>query len=91
MVGRLLLFRELAKGPVHRASIIIVNLVSPSVPSDGAAPCWIAATPDGRFAFAANAHIATIAGFSVGREGALTFSSVISLPLMSSGRLMSIA
>jgi 6-phosphogluconolactonase (cycloisomerase 2 family) len=55
------------------------------VPSDGAAPCWIAATPDGRFAYAANAHIGTIAGFSVGREGALTFlglTTTASIPLL---------
>jgi len=60
-------------------------LVSPSVPSDGAAPCWIATTPDGRFAYAANAHIGTIAGFSVGREGALTFlglTTTASIPLL---------
>lgn len=60
-------------------------LVSPSVPSDGAAPCWIAATPDGRFAYTANAHIGTIAGFRVGREGALTFlglTTTASIPLL---------
>jgi len=60
-------------------------LVSASVPSDGAAPCWIAATPDGRFAYAANAHIGTIAGFQVGREGALTFlglTTTASIPLL---------
>ena len=60
-------------------------LVSASVPSDGAAPCWIAATPDGRFAYATNAHIGTIAGFSVGREGALSFlglTTTASIPLL---------
>jgi 6-phosphogluconolactonase (cycloisomerase 2 family) len=57
-----------------------LDLVSPSVPSDGAAPCWIAATPDGRFAYAANAHIGTIAGFRVGREGALTFLGLTTTP-----------
>ena len=62
-----------------------LTLVSPSVPSDGAAPCWIAATPDGRFAYATNAHIGTIAGFSVGRDGALTFlglTTTASIPLL---------
>jgi 6-phosphogluconolactonase (cycloisomerase 2 family) len=62
-----------------------LTLVSPSVPSDGAAPCWIAATPDGRFAYAANAHIGTIAGFRVGREGALSFlglTPTASIPLL---------
>jgi len=60
-------------------------LVSPSVPSDGAAPCWIAATPDGRYAYATNAHIGTIAGFGVGRDGALTFlglTTTASIPLL---------
>jgi 6-phosphogluconolactonase (cycloisomerase 2 family) len=60
-------------------------LVSPSVPSDGAAPCWIAVTPDGCFAYAANAHIGTIAGFQVGREGALTYlglTTTASIPLL---------
>lgn len=58
---------------------------SASVPSQGAAPCWIAATPDGRFAYATNAHIGTIAGFSVGREGALGFlglTSTTSIPVL---------
>ena len=60
-------------------------LVSPSVPSEGAAPCWIAATPDGRFAYATNAHIGSIAGFGVGRDGALTFlglTPTASIPLL---------
>jgi 6-phosphogluconolactonase (cycloisomerase 2 family) len=59
--------------------------VSPSVPSQGAAPCWIAATPDGRFAYATNAHVGSIAGFRVGREGALTFAGLTntaSVPLL---------
>jgi 6-phosphogluconolactonase (cycloisomerase 2 family) len=60
-------------------------LVSPSVPSEGAAPCWIAATPDRRFAYATNAHIGTIAGFSVGRDGSLAFlglTTTASIPLL---------
>ncbi len=59
--------------------------VSPSLNSQGAAPCWIAATPDGRYAYATNAHVGSIAGFSVGREGALTFAGLTptaSIPLL---------
>lgn len=56
------------------------DLVSPSVPSEGAAPCWITATPSGEFAYASNAHIGTIAGFRVGREGALTFLGLTMTP-----------
>jgi 6-phosphogluconolactonase (cycloisomerase 2 family) len=59
--------------------------VSASVPSQGAAPCWIASTPDGRMAYATNAHVGTIAGFRVGRKGGLTFvglTATASVPLL---------
>ena len=62
-----------------------LSTVSLSLPSQGAAPCWIAATPDGRYAYATNAHVGSIAGFSVGREGALTFAGLTttaSIPLL---------
>jgi 6-phosphogluconolactonase (cycloisomerase 2 family) len=58
---------------------------SPSVPSNGAAPCWIVATPDGRFAYATNAHIGTIAGFRIGQEGELNFlnlTTTTSIPVL---------
>ena len=48
------------------------------MPSDGPAPCWIAATPDGRYAYAANAHNGTIAGYRIASDGALSFLAVTS-------------
>jgi DNA-binding beta-propeller fold protein YncE len=36
------------------------------------AACWIAVTPDGRYAFSANAASSTVSSFSVARSGALT-------------------
>jgi 6-phosphogluconolactonase (cycloisomerase 2 family) len=62
-----------------------VTTMDASVPSEGAAPCWITATPNGRFAYATNAHIGTIAGFKVGHEGALSFlglTATTSVPLL---------
>ena len=43
-----------------------------SLSTSGAAPCWLIVTPDGRFAYVANAGTASIAGFAVGAAGGLT-------------------
>lgn len=50
-----------------------LTTVSASVPSQGAAPCWITALPGEEYAYASNAHIGTIAGFRVGHAGKLAF------------------
>jgi 6-phosphogluconolactonase (cycloisomerase 2 family) len=45
---------------------------SPSVSTNGqAAPCWLIATTNGRFAYTANAGSGTISGYSVGTQGSL--------------------
>jgi len=36
-----------------------------------AAPCWLVVTPDGRYAYTANAGSATISGFSIAGDGSL--------------------
>jgi 6-phosphogluconolactonase len=46
--------------------------VSISVPTLGAANCWNAITPDGRFVYVSNAGSSTISGFSIGTAGVLT-------------------
>jgi 6-phosphogluconolactonase (cycloisomerase 2 family) len=46
--------------------------ISSSIPTLGAANCWNAATGDGRFVYASNAGTASIAGFAIGNNGALT-------------------
>jgi 6-phosphogluconolactonase (cycloisomerase 2 family) len=46
--------------------------VSASLPTLGAANCWNAITPNGRFVYASNAGSSTLAGFSIGNSGALT-------------------
>jgi 6-phosphogluconolactonase len=46
--------------------------VSVSVPTLGAANCWNVVTPDGRFVYASNSGSASIAGFQIASNGALT-------------------
>lgn len=46
--------------------------VTTSLPTLGAANCWNAVTPDGRFVYTSNAGTSTIAGFAVASNGSLT-------------------
>ena len=46
--------------------------VSENVPTLGAANCWNAITPDGRFVYVSNAGTASISGFEIGKNGSLT-------------------
>ncbi|HKN17583.1 MAG TPA: beta-propeller fold lactonase family protein [Candidatus Sulfotelmatobacter sp.] len=46
--------------------------VSSSVPTLGAATCWLAVTPNGQFAYTSNSASSTISGFALGAGGALT-------------------
>jgi 6-phosphogluconolactonase (cycloisomerase 2 family) len=49
-----------------------LSAISTSVPTSGAANCWNAVTPDGRFVYVSNAGSASISGFSIGAGGKLT-------------------
>ena len=49
-----------------------VTAISQSIPSFGDGNCWNAITPNGKFVYADNSATSTIAGFSVGSNGALT-------------------
>jgi 6-phosphogluconolactonase (cycloisomerase 2 family) len=46
--------------------------ISTALPTLGAANCWNVTTPDGRFVYVSNAGSASIAGFAVASNGALT-------------------
>jgi 6-phosphogluconolactonase (cycloisomerase 2 family) len=50
----------------------MLSAITASVPTQGAATCWQAVTPDGRFVYTSNAGSATISGFSIATNGALT-------------------
>jgi 6-phosphogluconolactonase len=49
-----------------------LKALSASVPTLGAASCWVAVTDGGRFAYTSNAGTASISGFSIGATGVLT-------------------
>jgi 6-phosphogluconolactonase len=49
-----------------------LSVISASVPSLGAANCWNAITPNGKFAYVSNAGSSTIAGYTIGSDGTLT-------------------
>jgi 6-phosphogluconolactonase len=46
--------------------------ISTSVPTLGAATCWNAVTPNGKWVYTSNAGTSNISGFSIGSNGALT-------------------
>jgi 6-phosphogluconolactonase (cycloisomerase 2 family) len=49
-----------------------LSAITVSAPTLGAANCWNAVTPDGRFAYFSNAGSSTIAGFAIAANGILT-------------------
>jgi 6-phosphogluconolactonase len=46
--------------------------ISTSVPTLGAATCWLAVTPNGQFVYTSNSASSTISGFALSAGGALT-------------------
>ena len=50
------------------------SVISASVPTGGSAACWVAVSPDGRWAFDSNAHGGTISSFSIARDGTLALA-----------------
>jgi 6-phosphogluconolactonase len=49
-----------------------LTVISTSVPTLGAATCWNAVTPNGKWVYTSNAGTSNISGFSIGSNGALT-------------------
>jgi 6-phosphogluconolactonase len=49
-----------------------LSVISGAVATHQAAPCWLVASKDGRYAYTANAGAGTISGFAVGHDGSLT-------------------
>jgi len=49
-----------------------VNLVTGSVANGQVAPCWVAVTRNGRYAYTADAHNGTISGYGLAGNGQLT-------------------
>jgi 6-phosphogluconolactonase (cycloisomerase 2 family) len=53
------------------------RLVTSALGNGQGAACWIATTPNGRFAFSANAGTSNISTFGVARDGRLSLLSAI--------------
>ncbi|MBX3604909.1 MAG: beta-propeller fold lactonase family protein [Piscinibacter sp.] len=49
-----------------------LQLVSPAVANGQGAACWIAVTPNGRFAYSANAAASNVSSYAIDVQGALT-------------------
>jgi 6-phosphogluconolactonase (cycloisomerase 2 family) len=49
-----------------------VTPISNAVPTDGAANCWLAITPNGKFVYTSNSGSNNISGFNVAQNGTLT-------------------
>jgi 6-phosphogluconolactonase len=49
-----------------------ITAVSASVPTLGAATCWLAVTPNGKVVYTSNAGTSTISGFAISADGSLT-------------------
>jgi 6-phosphogluconolactonase len=49
-----------------------ITPISNAVPTDGAANCWLAITPNGKFVYTSNSATSNISGFTVAQNGALT-------------------
>ena len=75
------------------------DVVSPSVPTTETAACWIAITPNGRYAYSGNAASMSITGYAIGGHGELTIlttdgktgsgtASVTDLATSSDGRFL---
>jgi len=48
---------------------------SAAVPDTQSAACWVAVTPNGRFAFVTNTASSTVSRYDIGRQGSLTLGS----------------
>jgi DNA-binding beta-propeller fold protein YncE len=50
----------------------LLHTVSGPLQTNQLAACWVAITPDGRFAYVADAHSGTVSGLAVARNGAIS-------------------
>ena len=58
----------------YRLSSAGAAVISASVPTGGIAACWVAVSPNGKWAFDSNAHGGTISSFAIHSNGSITLS-----------------
>lgn len=61
----------------YRVGHGVLTTISASVPTGQTAACWVVVTPDGRFAYTTNTGSASVSGYDIAADGALSlFASV---------------
>ena len=70
--GHLLVSEAAGSASSYDVSTAGAATISGAVATHQAAPCWLVATKNGRYAYTANAGGGSISGFSVGENGSLT-------------------
>jgi 6-phosphogluconolactonase len=70
--GHLLVSEAAGSASSYTVSAAGASVISGAVTTHQAAPCWLVATHDGRYAYTANGGSGTISGFSVSSGGALS-------------------
>ena len=72
VLGRRFGARAVYAGSSYTFSGDSLDVVSASVPTTETAACWIAVTPNGKFAYAGNAGSASVTGYQVAPDGTTT-------------------
>jgi 6-phosphogluconolactonase len=83
----------------YRLSAAGAKVISASVPTGGVAACWVAVSPNGRWAFDSNAHGGTVSSFEIDSNGGIALalsvaantgagSAPLDLQVSSDGRLL---
>ena len=66
---------------------LVPAAISPAVPTTQGAACWIAITPDGRYAFSANAASSSVSSFAINRFGAMALKQAVAASTGTGGAL----
>ena len=75
-----LVLSEAATGTLSSYSVSgagTLRTLSGSLPDFGLAPCWVAVSPDGQFAYTSNAHGGTISVYTISGAGTMSLLSSV--------------
>lgn len=78
-LGRLFVSEAAGSASSYNVSPAGANVISPALSVGQAAPCWLVVTPDGGYAYTANAGGGTISGLTIAPDGSISVGSVTSL------------
>jgi len=70
-LGRVFVSEAAGSASSYTVDALGAHTISGAVVTHQAAPCWLVVTPDGRWAYTANAGAGTISGFSIAPDGSI--------------------